>query len=285
LKELDDEMLDALGDQTRREILKLLAERPRYPSSIAKELGADKQRVYYHIQSLEDAGLIQEDHTETVSGGTATYYRPSSKIFGIGLGEELPETGERAVENLLHPLVQDGELAGRIVVGSPDKHGPDQVRARDGHLAGEIGLKIGPDTSLERKVFKDTEIIRDNLFDSSMILIGGVLTNTVTKKLNPELPASFSGESFPYREITTPEASYSEEDIGMVAKTENPEGDGCIVVVAGVRNEGTEAAVRAFKNLEDIIEDNRPEEFYAVVRGLDMDGDGEIDQYELVEKG
>lgn len=54
-------------------------------------------------------------------------------------------------------------------------------------------------------------------------------------------------------------------------------------LVAGVRNEGTEAAVRAFKNLETLIEGYEGGEFYRVVRGLDLDGDGEIDDYEVVE--
>lgn len=281
IRELDGEMLDALGDGTRREIMERLSDRAMYPAELSDEIGAERQRIYYHVNHLREAGLIKEDRTESVSGGTATYYRPTDTAFVLG---DIEEDSTNEIEDILFPMIEDGDFNGRMVVGAPDKHGPDQVRARDGHLAGEIGLKIGIGDQ-DRKVFKDTEITRDKLFKGSLLMIGGVLTNTVSKKFNKEFPASFSGESFPYREIQTPEATYSEESIGVLSKTENPEGKGCMVMVAGVRNEGTEAAVRAFKNLEDLLETNRPEEFYIVVRGLDMDGDGEIDQYELVERG
>ena len=280
LIDLDDEMLEALGDSTRRRIMRELEEQPMYPAELADRLEADPQRIYYHIRKLEDAGLIIRDREESVSGGTATYYRPASNGFVLG---DVDST-DNPIEDILEPMILEDELDGRIVVGSPDKHGPDQVRARDGHLAGEIGMKIGV-SSEDRIVYKDTEVIRDELFGSSILMIGGVLTNTVTKKFNKEFPARFHGENFPYREIETPDATYNEESIGIVARTGNPESDGCLVMVAGVSNAGTEAAVRAFKNLEDLLENRRPGEFYVVVRGLDMDGDGEIDQYELVEKG
>lgn len=54
-------------------------------------------------------------------------------------------------------------------------------------------------------------------------------------------------------------------------------------MVAGIRNRGTRGAVKAFKNLEDITEDYTGGTFYRIVRGLDMDGDGEIDDYEVIE--
>jgi len=54
--------------------------------------------------------------------------------------------------------------------------------------------------------------------------------------------------------------------------------------VAGVRNKGTKAAVIAFKNLEKLIEQYMSQEAYIIVRGQDIDGDGEIDDYEVLEK-
>ncbi|MFB6216435.1 MAG: hypothetical protein ABEJ72_05655, partial [Candidatus Aenigmatarchaeota archaeon] len=131
----------------------------------------------------------------------------------------------------------------------------------------------------------DTEVKRDSRFNENMVLLGGILTNTLTKKFNDEFPASFEGDEFPYREIRTPEASYSEDAIGVIAKTIHPDDEEkAIFMVAGVRNKGTEAAVRAFKNLEDITQDYSEGDFYVIVRGLDMDGDGRIDDYEVVEK-
>ena len=285
--QLDEEQLKALSDPTRRKILEILADEDSYPREVARKLEIDKQKIYYHFTKLEEAGLLEESGTENVSGGSATYYTASKPAYVLDLGvdgEKVPWKTDESVENFLNPLISGGELQGYIVAGSPDQHGPDQVQARDGHLAGEIGLKLGNYGVSGTGVKLDTEVFSEGSFDENMVLVGGVLTNTVTKKFNEEFPASFEGENFPYREIRTPENTYSEDTVGVVAKTRNPENpEKSIFMVAGVRNQGTEAAVRAFKNLEDIVEDYGDGEFYRVVRGLDMDGDGEIDDYEVVE--
>ena len=288
-EELDEKKIKALSDSTRRKILEILAEEPSYPLEVARELDLEKQKIYYHFQKLEDAELIEEDHEEKVSGGSATFYRSTAPSYLIDLGAEgdkfFSTRTDENVKKFLQPMLDSGKIHGNIVVGSPEEHGPDRVQARDGHLAGEVALKLGGYGQKNSNVVKlDTEIFRDESFDENMILIGGVLTNTVTKKFNEDFPASFEGENFPYREIKTPESSYSEDAIGIIAKTENPQDSGKVVfMIAGVRNSGTEAAVLAFKNLEDIVDNYSKGEFYRVVRGLDLDGDGDIDDFEVVE--
>jgi len=287
--EIGKEELKALNDETRLEILKILSEKPSYPSEIAEKLDISKQKVYYHFEKLKDANLLEQDHQEKRSGGLATYYKPANAGLILDLGSKgekifLPKRTE-SLESFLSPLIEDGELNGKIVVGSPDQHGPDQVRARDGHLAAELSMKLGGYAGTDGGVVAlDTEVVRDSMFETSLLLLGGVLTNTVMKKFNPEFAVSFSGESFPYHEIQTPKSSFTDENIGIIAKTENPENpESSIYAVAGIRNAGTRAAVKAFKNLEDLVESYRGGGFYAVVRGLDMDGDGKIDQYEILE--
>lgn len=288
-EEIDEEKLKGLSEETRREIMRLLAQAPSYPLAISKEMGIEKQKTYYHFGKLEEAGLIEEIRKEKRSGGMASFYQPTQKAYYMIFSEEgetVPEFhADKSVSEFLSPLIANAELEGKIVVGSPDQHGPDQVRARDGYLAGEIGLKLGRYCdSVEDAVVLDTEVFRDGSFDGNLLLIGGVLTNTVTKKFNESFPAYFSGDDFPYREIETPESKYSDADIGLIAKAEHPEADGkFIYMIAGVRNRGTRAAVRAFKNLEEVIDEYAGGEYYRVVRGLDMDGDGEIDSYEVIE--
>lgn len=286
---IDSGKIKALSDPTRIKILELLAEKPSYPSAVSKKLGIEKQKTYYHFKKLEDSRLIKESHQEKKSGGLATYYEPTASAFTLDLGGKgepikIPSTNPE-VSRFLDPVVKDQEFNGKIVVGSPDQHGPDQVRARDGHLASEIAFKLGEYcVNTGDAVALDTELFRDSSFDHNLVLLGGVLTNTATKKFNTAFPAHFSGEDFPYREISTPNASYSDASIGIVAKAEHPNNpEKAVYLVAGIRNAGTEAAVRAFKNLEDIIEDYEKGEHYTVVRGLDMDGDGEIDDYEVIE--
>ncbi|MFB6292464.1 MAG: helix-turn-helix domain-containing protein [Candidatus Nanohaloarchaea archaeon] len=287
-EQLDAESLKALTDESRRKILEKLAERPSYPSEVAREMDMSKQKAHYHFEKLESAGLITSMKEEKKSGGVARYYRPASDAFALDLGtggRKANLADDEAARKFLEPLVSDAELQGSIVVGSPDQHGPDQVRARDGHLAGEIGVKLGNYASVKGgTTVLDTEVVRDSAFDQNMVLLGGVLTNTVTKKFNSHFPARFAGEDFPYHEIETPENTYSDPNIGVIAKTENPESPGkSVFLVAGVRNAGTEAAVMAFKDLENLIVDYEKGDFYSVVRGRDMDGDGEIDGYEVRE--
>lgn len=287
--ELGEKELKALNDETRLDILKILSEKPSYPSEIAEKLDISKQKAYYHFEKLKKANLLEQDHQEKRSGGLATYYRPASSGLILDLGGEaekifFPKRTE-SLKSFLSPLIENGELNGKIVVGSPDKHGPDQVRARDGHLAAELTMKLGGYASTDGDVVAlDTELVRDSMFGTSLLLLGGVLTNTVMKKFNTEFSVRFSGESFPYHEIKTPKSNFTDENIGVVAKTDNPENpDSSIYAVAGIRNAGTRAAVKAFKNLEDLVEGYVGGGFYAVVRGLDMDGDGKIDDYEILE--
>jgi len=283
--ELSDEMIDSIRDETRREILLKLADKPVYPAELSRKLGVSKQKIYYHVENLAEAGLIEEERSKNVSGGTATVYKTSADAvhFKFKEGEKSGITPASESTEMFLSTAGTDDLS--VVVGSPDEHGPDRVRARDGHLAGEIGLRLGKYFDPENiSIVEDVDLVRDEDFNRNMIFLGGVLTNTVSKRFNEYFPANFTGTSFPYREISTPESSYTEENIGVIAKTGHPENsDKSIFMVAGVRNKGTKAAVYAFKNLETIIEDYREGEFYAVVRGLDLDGDGEVDSFETVE--
>ncbi|MFB6147387.1 MAG: hypothetical protein ABEJ66_00735, partial [Candidatus Nanohaloarchaea archaeon] len=104
------------------------------------------------------------------------------------------------------------------------------------------------------------------------------------RNYNGEFPASFATDSFPYHELETPDDTYTDDSIGVVQKTSHPENPGkAVYMVAGIRNRGTRGAIIAFKNLEEITEGYSGGEFYRIVRGLDVDGDGEIDDYEVVE--
>jgi len=286
-EELTEEQLKALDGKLRLKILKILAEKPSYPAEIAKQLSYSKQKIYYHFKKLEKAGLIEQDRTENQSGGEAVYYKPTHKGYILDLGAKdqnipLPEQNTETL-NFLKPLIQDSEMNGSIVVGSAEQHGPDQVQALDGHLAGEIAFKLGNYSRTEKPVVKlDTEIVGEEDWNQNMLILGGVLTNLVAKKFNESFPAFFPSEEFPYRKLKTPNNSYSEGDIGVIAKTPNPEDrEKKIFLIAGIQSKGTEAAVRAFQDLENVVEDYSAGQFYAVVQGLDLNSDGEIDDYKL----
>lgn len=64
------QVLDALGDPTRRSILELVAERPRAVGELARELPVSRPAVSQHLRVLRAAALVR-DRPE----GTRRIYR------------------------------------------------------------------------------------------------------------------------------------------------------------------------------------------------------------------
>ncbi|RKD93480.1 ArsR family transcriptional regulator [Halopiger aswanensis] len=56
-------LLDLLGNENRRRILRLLARKPCYVTEISEYLGVSPKAVIEHLRKLEDAGLI-ESHVD-----------------------------------------------------------------------------------------------------------------------------------------------------------------------------------------------------------------------------
>lgn len=65
-----DDPFAALGDQHRRGIVELLAERPRSVGELADELPISRPAVSRHLRLLKQAGLVSE-----VAAGTRRIYR------------------------------------------------------------------------------------------------------------------------------------------------------------------------------------------------------------------
>lgn len=294
--ENDPERLRGLLNETRWQILKLLAERPRYPAEIADELEVHEQKVYYHIRELAESDIIEVVEKKERGGAVAKYY--GVKDYGFVL--ELPFGEERVTDfsvtaepsqlrSFLHPFVEDGRINTRIVVGSPDPHGPHQVRARDTHFAADLGLFMGQyGTFQELRTVLDVDLKASQNYAGNMVLLGGPLTNMVTDEFNSYLPIKFKTENFPFREIMSQHTrkEYSDDAIGFIARTPNPQDQkSAILVVAGVRMTGTHAAVLALtEHYDRILEDYEGEDTWGtVVQGKDMDGDGTIDEIDVLE--
>ena len=52
-------LLDLLGNENRRRILRLLSHKPCYVTEISEYLGVSPKAVIDHLRRLEDAGLIE----------------------------------------------------------------------------------------------------------------------------------------------------------------------------------------------------------------------------------
>ena len=118
-------------------------------------------------------------------------------------------------------------------------------------------------------------------------MLGGPVTNTVFAEFNDSLPVKFEWtESWGIRS-TFSKKRYDDYFQGLIAKISNPwDKSRKIVLVAGVRNEGTRACIMALtQKHEDLLSRyEKHKDYYAVVQGLDLDGDGKADNVKVLER-
>jgi ArsR family transcriptional regulator len=74
-----DVLLDVLGNDTRRRILQLLADEPRYFIQLSKDLGVSQQAVLKHLEILEKNGFV------TSYEGQSSFPAPKRKYFQLNL--------------------------------------------------------------------------------------------------------------------------------------------------------------------------------------------------------
>jgi len=59
-----DRTLAALADPNRRQVIDLLAQRPRQAGELARELGLAPPAMSRHLRALRESGLVEESHPE-----------------------------------------------------------------------------------------------------------------------------------------------------------------------------------------------------------------------------
>lgn len=69
------QILEVVGNETRRRILKLLSEEPHYISQIAKKLDVTQPAILKHLAVLEKTGLIESFWRRNPLGAARKYYR------------------------------------------------------------------------------------------------------------------------------------------------------------------------------------------------------------------
>ncbi len=72
-----DILLDVLGNDTRRRILQLLADEPRYFIQLSRDLGVSQQAVLKHLEILERHGFVSSYE------GESTFAAPKRKYFQL----------------------------------------------------------------------------------------------------------------------------------------------------------------------------------------------------------
>jgi len=295
------EMLKAVLNKLSWRILELLGENEMYPIEIAKKLGVHEQKVYYHIRKLTESGVIKVVREEEKKGAMAKYYKVSFPAFGVELPfgnrqialPSAPSLDEK-LKQFLNPFMKDSLFDGKIVVGSPDEHGPFKARARDGHYAAYLSLFLGQFVWLpEDFVIKlDVDVKAEKDENNNLILVGGPGTNLLTQEVNEFLPIRFSMTStehgFIFGGLFSKKTGkvYTRDSVGILAKIMNPwDKNRRIIVIAGNKSVGTKACVLALTKFwkEALKNFNGEDSFATVIQGFDLDGDGKVDAIEVRE--
>jgi len=70
-----ESVLQIVGNETRRKILRLLSEEPQYISQIAKKLDVTQPAILKHLSLLQRAGLIESFWRKSPLGAARKYYK------------------------------------------------------------------------------------------------------------------------------------------------------------------------------------------------------------------
>ncbi len=87
-----DELLEILGNETRRKILELLTHEPLYVSQLSKILGVYPKAIERHLEKLKEAGLVEECFPENIDpedrmARRRIYYRVKKNLMiSVGIG-------------------------------------------------------------------------------------------------------------------------------------------------------------------------------------------------------
>ena len=297
----DSQQLKTMLGSLSWKILTMISKKEMYPLEIARQLDMHEQKVYYHIRKLAKAGAITVVREEKKKGATAKYYKTVSSAFGI----EFP-FGYKPIQNLclasidkslqefFKEFVKEGVFDGKIVVGSPQPHGPFKTSARDGHYAAHLALFLGQFARMpsDFAVKLDVDVKVEKEEKNNLILVGGPGTNLLTQEINDYLPIKFimqeSDQGFLLGGLSSQKTQqvYSSDVTGVIAKIINPwDKTKRIIVLAGNKAVGTKACVLALTNFwKKTLEKYQDGDTFAVViHGFDLDGDGKVDSIEVNE--
>ena len=97
-----EETLSALSPATRRQVYRALFVEPQTTSELAETVDSSIQNVQYHLETLEDAGLVEPiDTVYSGKGNEMTVFAPASDpLVFVGDDDRLP-----AIRESLHHVV------------------------------------------------------------------------------------------------------------------------------------------------------------------------------------
>ena len=270
-------------------ILKLLSSTPMYPREIAKKIGMNEQTVYYHIKKMKNNGLLKIAKEELKNGAVARYYTPTAEVFGIEVKKEgsVMKKADEKINDFFYEFINNNVFNGSIVVGAPHPHGPYLTYSRDGHCGIQLVFLLGGLCNLPNKFIAklDTEVKSEKKEKRNLILIGGPITNTITSSIQNYLKVNFIWKNKWVIKSLFTNKVYTDENISVIAKIKNPwDSTKTIILFAGLKFEGTKASIIALTQYsKKLLKNYKGGEFYAIIKGLDRDGDGRVDDILILE--
>ncbi|MGC8516643.1 MAG: hypothetical protein ACP5MT_01985 [Candidatus Acidifodinimicrobium sp.] len=277
-----------LIDKKALSILEALSAKPLDLQHIMRHAKINKKEAESLINLMLEAGVLREIR----SGSKTALYEKIVGSITFDVNPTLRNTSllnigdmDSNVKRFYSPFLDNGTFNGLICVGSADPHGEYKAVAKDTNYAIYLGMFLGRYVSLPKEfpIVLDTDVISKNLFKNDMILIGGPVTNLVTRDINNFLPVKFfkeEGWMLKYRDNV-----YGNENEGIIERIRNPyDKSKAIILISGIKNKGTLAAVlAATKFAPSILKNYQGEQaWYNVIRGYDISGKGSIDVVESV---
>jgi hypothetical protein len=276
-----------IADEKAVAIMKKLCKKPYNSASLSKELKFDKKTIAFYIGKLENAGLISIEPQKNGELLKASYNSFSYEIADnkVKFDPKMKSKENQYALNFFSKFINNGKFDGYICVGASDPHGEYKAVARDSHYTAYLGMFLGQfiDLPSSMPIILDTDVISKNLFKKNLIIIGGPVTNLVTRDINNFLPIKFIKEEG--WGLKDRNGIHIRDYEGTIEKIRNPfDKEKDIILIGGIRNVGTLSAMLAATRFSNITFKgyNGEMPWSLMVRGYDIDGDGQIDSIETV---
>lgn len=75
-----EDILDVMGCRTRRQIITLLKQEPRFVSQISQELEIGQKAIIEHLRAMEELGILESSYKKIERGRPRKYYEMPNDI-------------------------------------------------------------------------------------------------------------------------------------------------------------------------------------------------------------
>ena len=148
----DLETLKVITDPLRFQILEILGEEPQTVKSVADKLEMTSNRLYYHFNLLESAGLIKVVRTQTINNIIEKFYWTSAKE--IMVDQDILNANPEAV----------AEDINRVIIAALDSTKEDIIKSL--HSMDFGGKKEEGERSNEISVFRVKKKLADKDYEN-----------------------------------------------------------------------------------------------------------------------